>query len=492
MSTNDALSSNTEIEIAIERLLAIDRGHTWHPYTSTIDRDPVYPVRAAQGCEIELMDGRRLIDGMASWWCVIHGYNHPLLNQAARDQLEQMAHVMFGGLTHAPAVGLVERLVRITPEPLQQVFLCDSGSVAVEVAMKMALQYQQAIGQRKRVRFLTVRSGYHGDTFHAMSVCDPVTGMHQLFNQVLPQQFFAPAPAPRFGEPCSDADIDEFERLIETHRNEIAAVILEPIVQGAGGMRFYAAEYLQRVRRLCDAHAVLLIADEIATGFGRTGRLFACEHAGISPDIMTLGKALTGGYMTSAATLATEQVAHAISSAEPGAFMHGPTFMGNPLACAIANASLDLLLEPGASANIQTSSAKIQTASTHDPISTSVKGTSSGKDASIGIQSSTGSDPGIGAGSQGWQANIARIEHLLNAGLKPCLDLPGVAEVRVLGAIGVVEMEQPVAMREIQRRFVEHGVWVRPFGRLIYLMPPFIISDDELQQLTTAVVDVLA
>lgn len=430
----------------IERLLALDRAHAWHPYTSTIDRDPVYPVRAARGCELELMDGRRLIDGMASWWCVIHGYNHPVLSQAAHEQLEQMAHVMFGGLTHAPAVGLVERLVRITPAPLQQVFLCDSGSVAVEVAMKMALQYQQAIGEHERVRFLTVRSGYHGDTFHAMSVCDPVTGMHQLFNQVLPRQLFAPAPAPRFGEPCTDADVAEFQQLIERHRDAIAAVILEPIVQGAGGMRFYSAEYLQRVRALCDTHGVLLIADEIATGFGRTGRLFACEHAGISPDIMTLGKALTGGYLTSAATLATEQVAQAISSASPGVFMHGPTFMGNPLACAVANASIDLLLEPGP----------------------------------------------LDDGRQDWRTNIARIELGLQAGLGACRDLPGVAEVRVLGAIGVVEMEQPVAMRAIQRRFIERGVWVRPFGRLVYLMPPFIISNKELQKLTAAVVDVLA
>ncbi|MBK5932184.1 adenosylmethionine--8-amino-7-oxononanoate transaminase [Halochromatium salexigens] len=440
---------------AVEHLLALDRAHAWHPYTSTIDRDPVYPVRRAHGCELELMDGRRLIDGMASWWCVIHGYDHPALNQAARDQLEQMAHVMFGGLTHAPAIGLVERLVRITPAPLRQVFLCDSGSVAVEVAMKMALQYQQAIGEHRRVRFLSLRSGYHGDTFHAMSVCDPVTGMHQLFNQVLPRQFFAQAPAPRFGEPCSDADIADFQRLIESHRDEIAAVILEPIVQGAGGMRFYSADYLQRIRALCDAHGVLLIADEIATGFGRTGRLFACEHAGISPDIMTLGKALTGGYLTSAATLATEQVAHAISSAEPGVFMHGPTFMGNPLACAIANASIDLLLEANA-----------------------------GPDTDI--------RPSISTSGPGWQTNIARIERALAAGLAPCRDLPGVADVRVLGAIGVVEIEEPVAMRAIQGRFIERGVWVRPFGRLVYLMPPFIISDDALRWLTAAVVDVLA
>jgi adenosylmethionine-8-amino-7-oxononanoate aminotransferase len=366
---------------------------------------------------------------MSSWWAAIHGYNHPVLNRAVSAQLERMSHVMFGGLTHEPAVELCALLAAITPGELDRVFLCDSGSVAVEVAIKMALQYWQAQGQPGRHRLLTLAGGYHGDTFMAMSVCDPVTGMHHLFRGVLPEQLFAPRPGCGFGNPARVADIAAFEALLDEHLEQIAAVILEPIVQGAGGMHFYSADYLQQVRTLCDTHGVLLIADEIATGFGRTGRLFACEHAGIAPDILCLGKALTGGYLSLAATLASDRVAGTVCSGEAGALMHGPTFMGNPLACAVALASTRLLL------------------------------------------------------AQPWQHEVARLETALREGLAPAAALPGVREVRVLGAIGVIEMEHDVAMGPITERFIAEGVWIRPFGRLVYAMPPFIMQNDEVAQL---------
>jgi adenosylmethionine---8-amino-7-oxononanoate aminotransferase len=417
------------------RLLALDAERVWHPYGALPAALPPLPVVSAEGVRLRLADGRELIDGMASWWCAIHGYRNAALDEAVQEQLGKMAHVMFGGLTHEPAILLAERLTELAPQGLERVFLADSGSVSVEVAIKMCIQYQRALGHTGRARLLTVRGGYHGDTTGAMAVCDPVGGMHSLFAGVLPEHVFAERPPDGFDAGLDKGWAGQVRELAERHADELAAVILEPVVQGAGGMRFHSPQCVALMRRVCDEHGLLLVLDEIATGFGRTGAMFACEHAGVAPDVMCVGKALTGGYMSLAATLCTPAVAEAVSSGEGGGLMHGPTFMGNPLACAVALASLRLL------------------------------------------------------GECDWHARVRAIEHGLRAGLEPARGLPGVADVRVLGAIGVVQLEHDVNVADVTAAAVDRGVWLRPFRDLIYAMPPYIIDEPDLTIVTSAMVD---
>ena len=418
-------------------LVARDRRTVWHPYASVVEPGPLFGVSDAHGTRLVLDDGRELVDGMSSWWAAIHGYRHPILDAALHAQVDRFSHVMFGGLTHAPAVELAELLCAITPDQLTRVFFADSGSVAVEVALKMALQHWQGVGQPKRSLLLTVRGGYHGDTAGAMSVCDPVGGMHALFRDHVAEQVFVARPRPIYDEAYDDADLDEVRAILRERGDRVAALVIEPVVQGAGGMRWYSPDYLRELVTLCRSHGVLVVFDEIATGFGRTGELWGMDHAGVVPDVLCLGKALTGGYLTLGAVLCTDAVAAGVCAAPGGAFMHGPTFMANPLATTVAQASVRLLLE------------------------------------------------------QDWRGTVAHIGDRLRDGLAPARHLPGVADVRVLGAIGVVELERPCDMHVLQPRLVELGAWVRPFGRLVYTMPPYVSTDEDLAVVTGAIVGAL-